>query len=163
LTHWFEAEPARLTREIDAMTQVAPGLVWIPEGSGRFDGPVPEWPFERDAPPALNGFLAGRELRLRVELREGFPMVAPRLTPLDPVPARERRLRERWHLNADGTLCLLFSHASWSGREPAAELVRKAAGWFIEYLLVDAGCIGAMTEFGPAIDETLDDLIADCA
>jgi hypothetical protein len=45
---------------------------------------------------------------------------------------------------------------SWTGIETAADLVVKAAGWFLEYLLMDAGLIEHMSENGIANDDLLD-------
>jgi hypothetical protein len=48
----------------------------------------------------------------------------------------------------------------WSPDETAADLVRKASGWFIEYLLADAGAIERMTERGVLVDDALDAILA---
>ena len=44
-----------------------------------------------------------------------------------------------WHVNGDGSLCLMQAADDWQPEDTAADLVRKACGWFVEYLLVEAG------------------------
>jgi hypothetical protein len=90
-------------------------------------------------------------------------MVEPKLFPLDPDPPRDRRIVHSWHLNGDGSLCLLQTADAWTGRETAADLVAKASGWFIEYLLRERGAIEAMTERGIHSDDSLDGKIEELA
>jgi hypothetical protein len=56
-------------------------------------------------------------------------------------------------------LCLLQTAAAWTGAELAAELVVKAAGWFLEFLLMQASVIQAMTTGGIANGDELDHLL----
>jgi hypothetical protein len=158
---WFEAEPHVLEREREAMAAIAPRMHWIDgTGAGGWEGHAPSWPILRPRPAGLDNLLGGQRLDLRVEYLQAHPMVAPVLTPLDPVPARDRRLRHEWHLNGDGTLCLLEGAVYWSGTDSAAELVIKASGWFIEYLLKERGLIEQMSSTGLYDDQSRDGLLA---
>lgn len=157
---WIEAEPSRVIAEKEAMAIVAPEMIWDDASpGGGWEGLAPVWPFDRPPPPSLDAFLAGRRLRLNVTYPEAFPAVEPWLTPLDPAPPLTARADHRWHLNGNGTLCLTQSAADWTGMEPAAELVRKAAGWFLEYLLMTAGTVEQMTERGLVADDSRDALL----
>ncbi len=86
-------------------------------------------------------------------------MVPPDLFPLDPEPGIETRTDHRWHVNGDGSLCMMQNAADWHPSETAADLVAKSAGWFAEYLLMKDRRITAMTERGLAEDRSLDGLI----
>jgi hypothetical protein len=156
---WRVDEPALLRKEQMAMTAVAPELAWSDQGAGSWQGPVPRWPFERNPPPGLDTLLSGRRLHVHVAYGHAFPMTAPVVWPIDPEPSIEQRTDHAWHVNGDGSLCLLESASAWTGREAAAELVVKAAGWFIEYLLISAGLITQMTSVGLAADLSMDAVI----
>ena len=156
---WRTDEPALLRREQKAMAAVAPELVWSDQGAGSWAGLVPPWPFERNAPLGLDTLLAGRRLRVHVAYGHAFPMTAPSVWPIDPEPSIEQRTQHAWHVNGDGSLCLLEGATAWTGREAAAELIIKAAGWFIEYLLMSAGLITSMTSVGLAADLSVDAII----
>jgi hypothetical protein len=142
---WLDAEPARLATERSAMER-CPDMTWMDEldwpngrtGSG-WVGFAPSWGGERPEPVGVARLLADRRLGVRVLYPEGFPMVPPDLYPAEPRVPPERRTLHRWHLNGDGSLCLLRAAEDWQATDTAADLVLKAAGWFIEYLLVDAG------------------------
>ncbi len=157
---WFEAEPERLEAELAAMTAVAPELTWTEDGEGGgWEGLAPVWPFDRIRPPGLDGFLDGRRFRLRVVCSPAHPMVAPRVQPLDPEPSLAYRTVHDWHVAGDGSLCLLQSAAAWTGSELAAELVVKAAGWFLEYLLMERGVVTTMSLGGIATTGQFDHLL----
>jgi hypothetical protein len=159
---WLEAEPKRLASEKEAMRAIVSNLKWIDDDpAGGWKGPVPEWPFDRPAPPHLEDFLADRRLSVRVEYLQSFPMVEPKVWPLDPEPEPRCRTDARWHVLGDGSLCLLRSASDWTGRETAADLVVKASGWFLEFLLMEAGLIEEMTVDGIANDPRLDDLFVE--
>jgi hypothetical protein len=161
---WIEAEPKRAAREREAMAEVAPEMAWLDgEPAGGWQGLAPKWPINRPEPLGLDNFLGGQRLRVHVEYSQGYPMVAPTLIPLDPEPPVERRIVHAWHVNGDGSLCLLQTADQWTGRETAAELVAKASGWFIGYLLFDRGAITTMTECGLHVDTSLDELINEWA
>lgn len=162
--NWLVAEPERVRREKEEMARVAPEMEWLAdEPAGGWEGLSPVWPFERPAPRGLDALLAGQRLRLRVVYSQGYPMVEPKLLPLDPDPPRDRRILHSWHLNGDGSLCLLQTADAWTGRDTAADLVAKASGWFIEYLLMERGSIEAMTESGIHSDDSLDSKIEELA
>lgn len=157
---WWQQERGLLLRETAAMASLAPDLRWQPPGAGAWEGPAPLWPFDRPAPQGLNELTGGRQLRVRVAYGHAFPMAPPSVWSLDPEPELAHRLDHAWHVNGDGSLCLLASAAAWNGREPAAELVAKAAGWFIEFLLISKGLIETMTSTGVGVDVSLDALIS---
>jgi hypothetical protein len=149
------------------MAASAPGMVWCAELALRsrsvvgWEGEAPPWGGERSEPDGLDAFLGARRLKLRVYYPEAFPMVPAEIVPLDPRPPMEVRGFQQWHVNPDGSLCNVQSAYDWRpGRDTAAELVLKASGWFIEYLLLSEGRIDRMTERGIGVDTSLDDLIA---
>lgn len=154
---WPVAEPTRFRAEQTAMASVAPGLTWDAEELV-WHGTVPSWPFDRSPPELLTQFLAERALVVRVEYSQGFPMVAPRIVPVDPVPDPMTRTRHDWHVNGDGSLCLLQAASDWDGTGAAAALIIKAAGWFLEYLLMEAGRIEQMSSSGIVSDSSWDHL-----
>lgn len=160
---WLQAEPERVAEEHEAMGAFAPEMTWLDTPAGGWEGRAPVWPFERPQPSGLTRFLEGRQLRLRVEYGQAFPSVEPRLVPLDPDPPLERRVLESWHLMGDGSLCLLRSADLWTGRETAADLVVKASGWFIEYLLMEREAIEHMTVDGIYGDDSFDELLRELA
>lgn len=161
---WIEAEPERLAKERELMAELAPEMVWIDDApAGGWEGLAPAWPFERPEPDRLAQLLDGRRLRIRIRYLQAFPSVEPKLEPVDPEPPIERRVLHSWHLNGDGTICLLRTADLWTGRETAADLVVKASGWFIEYLLMERGAIERMTENGINDDDSLDETISELA
>lgn len=163
---WFEAAPEVLARERAAMAAVAPDmqwrdeLAWHPRSVCGWEGPIPAWAGERPAPTGLDELLAGRRLKVRVLYREAFPMVPPVVDPVDPAPAIHNRTLARWHLAGDGSLCTIQTAQDWQpGNDTAADLIRKASGWFIEYLLMQDERIEAMTVNGIIGDTSLDEVI----
>jgi hypothetical protein len=154
---WFEDEPARLERELEAMKCVAPELNW----NGAFwEGPLPLWPMERSEPPGLLDYVGSRRFQVEVHYFESFPMVAPRFVPIDPEPPLTVRTMSLWHVLGDGALCLFQNFTDWDPHCTAADLVPKAAGWFLEYLLMEDGRIQAMTESGIVSNDELDSLFS---
>jgi len=157
---WLDAEPQQLAREKNAMAQVAPELAWVDDDpAGGWAGVVPPWPFARPQPEQLEEFLDGRRLRIRVEYSQAHPMVEPTVRPIEPEPDPMYRTQQDWHVNGDGSLCLLQQARDWSPTDTAADLVVKAAGWFLEYLLMEQGRITAMTTRGIVTDDSLDELL----
>jgi hypothetical protein len=147
---WRAAEPALLVREREEMARRAPEMELLDEpGAGVWRGLAPHWPIDLEPPEGLDRLLAGGRLQLEVAYTQGFPMAPPVVFPLDPEPAVKLRARHDWHLNGDGSLCLLWSAADWPGTGTAADLVEKASGWFAEYLALLAGLIDAMSQSGP--------------
>lgn len=156
---WWEALPDRLVFELAAMAEVAPDLEWSPR-EGLWRGRLPVWPFTRARPENLESFTAGRRLLVEVQPVQAHPAVAPKFWPLDPEPELAERTQQRWHVNGDGSLCLFQRSVDWAGDEPCAALIPKASGWFLEYLLMKAGSIEAMTINGIVADDGLDGLMA---
>ncbi len=152
---WVDDEPARFARELEAMPAVAPDLHWV---GSHWEGLLPLWPFERPEPPGLVEFTSGRRLRVEVHYLESFPMVAPRFLPIHPQPEIAVRTMHRWHVAGDGSLCLFQNFTDWQPVNTAADLVPKAAGWFLESLLMVDDVIEAMSTGGIADDDCLDHL-----
>lgn len=138
------------------MPIVAPDLAW--DGQ-RWTGSAPLWAFERPSPDGLLSFVGDRRLKLEISYLESFPMVAPRFTPIDPVPHISVWTRHDWHVNGDGSLCMFQNFNDWDPFSTAADLVPKAAGWFLEYLLLSSGRIERMTVNGIVDDDRLDSLL----
>lgn len=160
---WYEAEPAAYEREKRAMPLVAPDLGWVDDlPAGGWRGPVPVWPFERAVPPGLDAFLGSGRLIVEVAYSQAHPMVAPRVRPLEPEPSWYARTQQAWHVNGDGTLCLMQATDDWHPTDTAADLVVKAAGWYLEFLLMERSVIEAMTERGLVHDDSLDRLLSPC-
>lgn len=150
---WLDDDPARLERELAAMPVVAPDLSW----NGRcWTGHAPLWPFERPHPDGLLSFVGDRRLQVEIFYLESFPMVAPRFMPVDPEPDISVRTRHDWHVNGDGSLCMFQNFSDWDPFSTAADLVPKASGWFLEYLLLSSGRIDTMTVHGIVDDDQLD-------
>jgi hypothetical protein len=164
---WIDAESARVEHEQAEMRQWAPDMRWgtdfaWPDGrtGAGWEGLAPEWGADRKEPPGVANLLNGRRLCLRVICPEAFPMVAPDLYPIDPEVPINRRTQHKWHVNGDGSLCLMQAADIWQPENTAADLVRKAAGWYIEYLLVDGGDLDRMTERGIYVSDEIDALLA---
>jgi hypothetical protein len=153
---WVDDEPARFARELDAMPAAAPDLQWT---GSCWEGLLPLWPFDRPAPWGLTEFACGRRFRVEVHYLESFPMVAPRFLPIDPQPEIAVWTMNRWHVAGDGSLCLFQNFTDWHPLNTAADLVPKAAGWFLEFLLMKDGVIDAMSTGGIAVDDSLDHLL----
>lgn len=87
-------------------------------------------------------------------------MVPPSIRALNPEPDFREWTVHGWHVNGDGTLCLLLTMSLWDPQSSVVELLLKAAGWRIEYALMKVGAIDAMTISGIVSDDSLDELIA---
>lgn len=153
---WVDAEPRRLEIERAAMPSVASGLTWT--GAG-WAGTAPLWPFTRPAPPKLTAYVGGRQLTMEIAYPEAFPMVPPRFVPIDPEPDIRVRSMHAWHVNGDGSLCLFQSAHAWDPACTAADLIPKASGWFLEYLLLEDGRIEQMTVNGIVNDDNVDHVL----
>lgn len=154
---WLEAEPRRVALERETMPGIAPELRWLEDGG--WEGVMPVWPFYRPEPPGLGAFLDGRRFHVRIQYLESFPMTAPVFWPVDPNPPLSVRSMAMWHVLPDGSLCLFQKMYDWDPTWTAAHLVPKAAGWFLEYLLLSADRIESMTEAGIWNDGGLDHLL----
>ncbi|MYW69030.1 hypothetical protein GTY65_33885 [Streptomyces sp. SID8379] len=157
---WWECEPRRLHRDQEEITTRFPDLAWKQDEAGTWEGRLPRWPFDRPEPAHLTDWTSGEGLLLRMECHQAYPMVAPRIIPLDPRPQPFEWTQHRWHVNGDASLCLLREAAAWTGRESAVDLLLKAAGWRIEYALMKHNMIDEMTANGIVSDDRLDHLLA---
>lgn len=156
---WWACEPRRLCRDQEEITDRFPDLVWCDEGAGSWEGRLPRWPFDRPEPAHLSSWMGDEGLLLRLEYSQAYPMVAPRLVPLDPTPEPFEWTQTRWHVNGDATLCLLREDAMWTGRESVIDLLLKAAGWRVEYALMKHSVIEQMTDRGIVDDDRFDHLL----
>ncbi len=95
-----------------------------------------------------------------VNYGHAYPMVPPAIYPLDPAPEPIEYTQARFHVMGDGSLCLLQDAAAWTGRDSIVDLLLKAAGWRVEYALLRADVIEAMTVNGIVTDASQDHLIA---
>jgi hypothetical protein len=75
---------------------------------------------------------------------------------MEPEPALWVRTSQRWHVKGDGSLCLIQDANDWTGAAPAAALIPKVAGWFLEYLLLTRGYVEAMSLCGIASSDEFD-------
>lgn len=158
---WFDAEPGAFEREKRAMPRVAPDLEWNPDlPAGGWHGAVPIWPFDRPVPPELDAFLGADRLIVQVEYSQAHPMVPPSVHPLDPEPSWLVRTQHTWHVNGDGSLCLMQAADDWNPTDTAADLIVKAAGWYLEFQLMSRGIVRAMSERGIVHDNSLDHLLS---
>jgi hypothetical protein len=156
---WWRDDKERLDSELAAMFAVAPGLVWRPEGSGRWVGHVPLWPIARRKPSGVEALVGHQAFAVKIVCGQAYPMVEPRVWPTEiELPVTALGWTE-WHLLLNGSLCLLQDATSWDPSALAADLVPKISGWYIEYHLKNAGYIERMTEYGIAIDDSLDSLL----
>lgn len=157
---WWECEPKRLARDQREVTQWCSDLTWVPEGAGMWQGRLPLWPFDRAEPGGLRGLIGQEGMPVMVVYGHAYPMVPPAVYPLDPKPELTEFTQTRFHVMGDGRLCLLQDASSWTGRDSIIDLLLKAAGWRVEYALIKAGVIEAMTISGIVNDASQDHLIA---
>jgi len=156
---WWQCEPRRLARDQAEIADRFPDLTWHAPGAAGWTGRLPQWPFVRDEPSGLTELIGTDGLPVSVEYGHAYPMVPPRIYPLDPEPSIQERTEHTWHVMGDGSLCLLQDAAAWSGRDSIVDLLLKAAGWRVEYALMKAGMIEAMTLRGIIDDDQLDHLV----
>lgn len=158
---WWEAEPETLVREIEAMSVVAPSMRWADELPEKgWEGEVPLWPFQRPAPADLEELVGGQRLNLLIAYTPAHPIVAPCFYPLSPETDPNMWTLHTWHLNGDGSLCLFQDATTWTPEATAADLISKAASWFLQFVLVSRGFLNTMTECGIVNDDALDHLFA---
>jgi hypothetical protein len=156
---WWECEPRRLARDLAEVSARFPELAFFDAGAGGWRGRLPSWPFDRPAPDGLDTLLGGQGLLLELRYGHAYPVVPPAIYPGEPEPAWHTRTQARWHVMGDGSLCLLQADAQWSPRDSVAELLLKTAGWHVEYALLEAGVMDAMTVAGIVSDDSRDALI----
>jgi hypothetical protein len=156
---WWRCEPRRLARDQSEVAADFPDLTWDGLGAGRWAGRLPLWPFNRRPPPELP-VLAEQGLTVEVAYCHAYPMVAPLIYPQDPCPEVAEWTVHDWHVNGNGTLCLLQADSMWDPRQSIIDLLLKAAGWRVEYALMKAGVIDSMSVSGMVSDASFDPLVA---
>lgn len=164
---WQDAEPARLKRDMKDVADFAPSLEYqepvAPDGGGfphgGWFGELPIWPFERPSPEGLKELVGTIGLTVAVVYSAAHPMVAPTVHPLSVQPTVHEESRSTWHVAPGGSLCLLQSDGGWRPEASITELLAKAVGWNIEYVLMKHGAIQEMSVRGIVTDTSFDDLI----
>jgi hypothetical protein len=169
---WWVAEPSRLERDKVEVTRAFPDLrLELPTDEnatpllsqlmphGGWTGVLPRWPFDRPEPRGLVDLIGDTGLECEVHYSAAHPMVPPHVRPVHPQPEFWEHTQSRWHVLPDGGLCLLQSDGGWDPAASITELIQKAAGWRIEYALMKAELIEAMTTCGIVTDDSLDSLI----
>lgn len=157
--NWWDAEPVRFARDQDEVTARFPELTWNQNGAGGWVGRLPMWPLERPEPPGLSRLLGGAGLQVVIAYRQAYPMVPPRIYPVDPHPEPVECTQHRWHVNGDGSLCQFQTDTAWDPRDSICDLILKAAAWRVEYALMKVGALVRMTLHGIVSDPTLDNLV----
>ncbi|MEV4364465.1 hypothetical protein [Nonomuraea sp. NPDC049625] len=157
---WWQCEPRRMARDRAEISERFPGLEWYGRGAGAWVGWLPRWPFVRPEPSRLVDLIGFDGLKVAVEYGHAYPMVPPLIRPLEPEPGLLERTDHKWHVMGDGSLCLLQDDATWTGRDSVVDLLLKAAGWRVEYALMKADVIEAMTLRGIVDDDQFDRLVA---
>ncbi len=160
---WWHDQPARLQRDLDDLAASGMDLAWSATDSGLLTGRLPIWPFARPAPAGLKELFDGQGLAVEVTFGHGYPMVCPGVRPVDPSPPLARWTQHKWHVNGNGTLCLLQSADAWDPLTPLSDVLRKSASWRVEYALLEAGVIDTMTLRGIVDNDELDHLVAEAA
>lgn len=156
---WWRYDPARLQSDTAVIEREFPDLAPVDGGAGLgWEGVLPLWPFARPAPAQFRSGVAG--LGLKLVFLESYPMSMPQVFPLGPEPEFLERTQHRWHVNGDGSLCLVQEQRAWTGRESIRDLLLKAAGWRLEYDLVRVGVYPSMSENGIVTDDRRDEAIA---
>jgi hypothetical protein len=157
---WWQAEPDRLARDQREIADAFPQLGWDSSGGGVWTGHLPIWPFNRPQPAGLLSLVGEAGLKVIVAYRQAYPMVPPRIFPIDPQPEPIEHTQHRWHVNADGSLCQFQTDTAWDPCDSVCDLLVKAAAWRVEYALVKADALAEMTTNGIVSDTSLDALIA---
>lgn len=156
---WWTAEADLLRAERAAVETSFPGLEWVDVGAGSWIGQLPPWPFERPAPEGLMMLLGDAPFVVNLMYGHAFPASPPVVFPLEPTPPAELRSFTDYHVLGDGSLCLLRDADQWTTSSRTTDLILKAAGWRIEYALLQLGKLDKLTESGIVVDTSLDPLI----
>jgi len=159
---WWACEPRRLAQDQAEVAADFPELSWRGDDAGSWLGRLPRWPFARLEPEGLEE-LVGDGMPVVVVYGHAYPMVPPAIYPRDPEPDPRKWTDAAWHVMGDGSLCLIQDDAMWSGRDRLGDLLRKAAGWRVEYALMTAGLIDKMSLVGIVEDDTFDHLVTEAA
>lgn len=166
---WTDAEPDLLTRDQTDIPAFAPDLTFVApavdtDGTvlhyGFWAGRLPMWPFERDQPDGLDA-LGSEGVQVVMTYPSAYPMVPPTIRVTDPEPLLQERGYHDWHVAPGGALCLLQTENDWTPTTSPTELLLKAAGWRLEYALMKAGLVTAMTVSGIVSDPSRDHLFSE--
>lgn len=160
---WWEAEPSRLRRDREEVSASFPDLVFVEDGQAGWRGRLPLWPFDRPEPAGLDRLTGGQGLGFELLYGTAYPLVYPWIFPLDPEPLPLELTQTRWHVLGNGALCLFQTQQDWDPASTVVELLRKAAGWRIEYALLKTGALQDMTMAGIVRDVSVDHLVATAA
>jgi hypothetical protein len=155
---WWRYDEARLEADTAEINASFPELAPLSQKGAGWAGRLPLWPFERPAPLNFAENVNGLEILLLIP--PSYPMAMPRVLPVEPEPEFSERTQHRWHVNGDGSLCMLQEQRTWTGRENITDLLLKAAGWRLEYELVRADLFPAMSLAGIVTDPSRDSAIA---
>lgn len=159
-TAWWQFDGNRLSDDTRSIKDAFPDLDPLDEGAGiGWKGVLPLWPFARTAPTEFRSDVSG--LEIVVLFPQSYPMTIPDLYPINPMPELSERTQHRWHVNGDGSLCMVQAQRAWTGRESVVDLLVKAAGWRLEYGLVKACLVEDMTENGIVSSTQRDTQIAE--
>lgn len=162
--YWTDVDQSRLLRDLADVRALAPGLEFeLPPGvhgahHGLWTGELPLWPFEREPPEALTELLP-HGLRVHVLCSASHPVVPPAVLPVDPLPLVSERSMNIWHVAPRGQLCLMQSYGAWRPSDRVSDLLLKACGWHVEYALMKARVVEAMSEHGIVEDDSRDHLV----
>lgn len=165
---WTDAEPARLAQDQREIPKFAPGVNYHPPGElgfphGGWCGRLPLWPFVRPEPRGLHSLLGEDGLEIALIYPAAYPLISPRIVPNDPRPTIDQCTQSAWHVAPDGSLCLLQTQGAWHPEASVVELLVKAAGWNVEYALMQAGVVDRMSIQGIVSDDSRDHLVAEAA
>lgn len=159
---WWEAEPTRLAKDQREIGEAFPSLAFSAEGQAAWTGVLPRWPFPRPKPDGLEELVpAGAAVLLAYGA--AYPSVSPYIFPFDPEPEPTELTQTRWHVLGNGALCLFQTQADWDPASSIVDLLRRAAGWRVEYALLKAGARTDMTMASIVNDDSLDALITETA
>lgn len=159
---WWQAEPRRLRRDRDEVTLAFPELAFVEQGQAGWAGRLPAWPFDRPEPPGLRD-LVPDGLDLVLGYGAAYPVVSPMIYPVDPAPLPLELTQARWHVLGNRALCLFQTQADWDPASSVVDLLRRAAGWRVEYALLKAELLDDMSLTGIVTDDSLDPLITTAA
>lgn len=164
--YWTEVEPEHLARDLADVAAVAPdmrfqapGIVNGTEHHGMWVGQLPVWPLARTKPDGLDE-LVPTGLECMARYSAAHPMIPPQVRPISPEPLLLERSQHKWHVAPSGALCLMQSTGDWDPCDSVADLLVKAAAWRVEYALMKAGVIEAMSLSGIVSDPSFDHFIA---